>query len=39
MALVFIQCCDDLRWLNELLGVSQLFDDGDKKPACRDGQE
>ena len=30
MALVFIQCCDDLRWLNELLGVSQLFEEGDK---------
>jgi predicted PurR-regulated permease PerM len=32
MALVIIQCCDDLRWLNELFGVSQLFDEGHKKP-------
>jgi AI-2 transport protein TqsA len=32
MVLIVIQCCDDLRWLNELLGVSQLFDGGHKKP-------
>jgi len=31
MALIFIQCCDDLRWLSELLGGSQLFDEGNKK--------
>jgi predicted PurR-regulated permease PerM len=32
MALILIQCCDDIRWVNELLGVSQLFDGGQKKP-------
>jgi predicted PurR-regulated permease PerM len=30
MALIFFQGCDDLRWVNELLGVSQLFDEGTK---------
>ena len=32
MILVFIQCCDDLRWVNDLLGVNQLFEDENKKP-------
>ena len=32
MILVFIQCCDDLRWVNYLLGVNQLFEDENKKP-------
>jgi predicted PurR-regulated permease PerM len=32
MMLVFIQCCDDLRWVNDLLGVSHLFDDKNCKP-------
>jgi AI-2 transport protein TqsA len=32
MILVIIQCCDDLRWVNYLLGVNQLFDDENKKP-------
>ena len=32
MALIVIQSCDDLRWLNELLGVSQLFEEKKKKP-------
>ena len=32
MVLIFFQSCDDLRWLNELLGVNQLFGEGNKKP-------
>jgi len=39
MALIIIQCVDDLRWLNELLGVSQLFDDGNKKPDTENFQK
>jgi predicted PurR-regulated permease PerM len=32
LALIVIQSCDDLRWLNELLGVNHLFEEGKKKP-------
>jgi AI-2 transport protein TqsA len=32
MLLIAIHCSDDLRWVNDLLGVSQIFEDGDKKP-------
>lgn len=32
LALIVIQSCDDLRWLNELLGVNHLFEEGEKKP-------
>jgi predicted PurR-regulated permease PerM len=28
MVLIVFQCSDDLRWINELLGVSHLFEEG-----------
>jgi AI-2 transport protein TqsA len=33
MVLLVFQMCDELRWINEVLGVSHLFDDTKRKPS------
>jgi AI-2 transport protein TqsA len=39
LVLLVFQMCDDLRWINSVLGVSHLFEDAKGKDVVHTGED